>query len=129
MGSRFLQSQPGLLIGQIASLVPQAVKSASRFVRHALAAIPSLVSRFMAVARPAKKKSKGDAGSASHNEITSAFLSTTDKAEGAAEDGADFGSMFLAPPMAPSPKPAKLSRRRLRARFKARNFIKPPWMR
>jgi hypothetical protein len=109
--------------------VPQAAKSASRFVHRALAAIPSLVSRFMVVARPAKKKSKGDAGSASHSEITSAFLSTTDKAEGALEDGADFGSMFLAPPMAPSPKPAKLSRRRLRARFRARNFLKPPWMR
>lgn len=98
-------------------------------MRHALAAIPSLVSRFMAVACPAKKKSKGEAGSASHSEITSVFLSTMDKIEGEVEDGADFGSMFLAPPMAPSPKPAKLSRRRLRTRFKARNFLKPPWMR
>jgi len=124
-----LQSEPGLLIQQIASLVPQAAKSVSRFLRHTLAVIPSLVSRFMAVAARPAKKGKGGAGSASHTEITSAFFSTSRSGADGADDGADFGSMFLAPPMAPSPKPAKVSRRRLRARFKARNFLKPPWMR
>jgi hypothetical protein len=108
--------------------VPQAAKSVSRFVRAtALALVPSLVSRFMAVARRAKK-AKGGAGSASHTEITSSFFTTSGSAsEGGAE--ADFGSMFLAPPLAPRPKPPRATRRRLRARFRARHFLKPPWMR
>jgi hypothetical protein len=110
--------------------VPEAAKSVSRFVRDAaLALIPSLVSRFMAVARPAKK-SKGGAASASDSEITSAFFSTSSSNAEGAVDGADFGSMFLAPPMAPRPTPRpRTARRRLRARFRARNFLKPPWMR
>lgn len=122
MGSRFLQSEPGLLLGQIASLVPEAAKLASRFVRNAAL---SLLSRFMAVARPAKKKSIGDAGSASSTEITSSFFATSGKAA----ESADFGSMFLAPPLAPRPTPRpRTARQRLRAKFRARHFVKPPWM-
>lgn len=56
------------------------------------------------------------------------FTTSGSNAEGAV-DGADFGSMFLAPPLAPRPKPPRVTRRRLRARFRARHFLKPPWMR
>lgn len=112
-----------------AGYVPQAAKSVSRFVRAAaLALVPSLVSRFMAVARRTKK-SNGGADSASHTEITSRFLSTSGSASEGAANGADFGSMFLALPLAPRPKPPRTVRRRLRSRFRARHFLKPPWMR
>jgi len=94
----------------------------------ALALAPSLVSRFMAVARRTEK-TKGGAGSASHTEITSSFFSTSDSTSEGVGDGADFGSMFLAPPLAPRPKPPRAVRRRLRSRFRARHFLKPPWMR
>jgi hypothetical protein len=109
--------------------VPQAAKSVSRFVRNtALALVPNLVSRFMAVARRAKK-TKGGAGSTSHSEITSSFFSTSGSTSEGMADGADFGSMFLAPPLAPRPKPPRAVRRRLRSRFRARHFLKPPWIR
>jgi len=109
--------------------VPEAAKSVSRFVRGtALTIVPSLVSRFMAVARRAKK-AKGGAGSASHTEITSSFFSTSGSTSEGVADGADFGSMFLAPPLAPRPKPPRGVRGRLRSRFRARQFLKPPWLR
>jgi hypothetical protein len=108
--------------------VPKAAKSVSRFVRDAAALIPSLVSRFMAVARP-KTKTDGKAGAASGNQITSAFFSTSGSKSGGEVEGADFGSMFLASPLAPRPQPPRTTRRRLRARFRARHFMKPPWMR
>ncbi|MCC6478289.1 MAG: hypothetical protein IT552_03675 [Sphingomonadaceae bacterium] len=124
-----MQSEPGLLIKQIASLVPQAAKSVSRFVRDMAAAIlPSLVSRFMAVARR-RRKADDDKGSASHSEANSKFFAASSTAKGDGVDGADFGSMFLAPPMTPRPSPRPRSARRLRARFRARHFLKPPWMR
>jgi hypothetical protein len=124
-----LQSEPGLLIKQIASFVPQAAKSVSRFVRGmAVAILPSLVSRFMAVACR-RKKTDDDKGSASHSEPTSKFFAGSSKVTSDAVDGADFGSMFLAPPMAPRLSPRPRSARRLRARFRARHFMKPPWMR
>lgn len=114
---------------QIASLVPQAAKSVSRFARSMAAAIlPSLVSQFMAVARP-RKKTEDDKGSASHSEATSKFFAGSSTTGGDAVDGADLGSMFLAPPMAPRPNPRPRSARKLRARFRARHFMKPPWMR
>ena len=129
MGSRFLQSEPGLLIQQIASLVPQAAKSVSRFARSMAAAIlPSLVSRFMAVARR-RKKTEDDKGSASHSEATSKFFAGSSTSASDAVGGADFGSMFLAPPMAPRPSPRPRTARRLRARFRARHFLRPPWLR
>lgn len=129
MGSRFLQSEPGLLLGQIASLVPKAAESVSRFARGMAAAIlPSLVSRFMAVARRGKKNDDGK-GSASHSEANSKFFAGSSTAKGDGVDGADFGWMFLAPPMAPRPSPRPRSARRLRARFRARQFLRPPWMR
>ena len=109
--------------------MPQAAKSVSRFVRGtALALVPTLVFRFMAVARRAKK-AKGGTGSASHTEITSSFFSTSGSTSEGGAEGADFGSMFLAPPLAPRPKPPRAVRRRLRSRFRARQFLKPPWMR
>lgn len=124
-----MQSEPGLLLKQIASLVPQAAKSVSRFARSMAAAIlPSLVSRFMAVARRGKKDDE-EKGSASHSEATSKFFAGSSTKGGDAVDGADLGSMFLAPPMAPRPSPRPRSARRLRARFRARHFMKPPWMR
>lgn len=129
MGSRFLQSEPGLLIQQIASLVPQAAKSVSRFVRGmAVAILPSLASRFMAVARSCKK-ADDETGSASHSEATSKFVARSNTEASDAVDGADFGSMFLAPPMAPRPGTRPRSIRRLRTRFRARHFLRPPWMR
>jgi hypothetical protein len=94
----------------------------------AAAILPSLVSRFMAVARPDKKADEGK-GSVSHSEATSKFFTTSGTTTSDAADGADFGSMFLAPPMAPRPTPRPRSMRRLRARFRARHFMKPPWMR
>jgi hypothetical protein len=46
-----LQSEPSLLLKQIASLVPKAATAVSRFAQGMAAALlPSLVSRFMAVA-------------------------------------------------------------------------------
>ncbi|HQS97643.1 MAG TPA: hypothetical protein PK823_14240 [Novosphingobium sp.] len=45
-----MRSQPGLLLGQIASLVPHAATAVSRFISTVARGIPSLLSRFMAVA-------------------------------------------------------------------------------
>jgi hypothetical protein len=124
-----LQSEPGLLLKQIASLVPKATAAVSRFaLGMATVLLPSLVSRFMEVARPAKK-SDDDKGSASHSEATSRFFGGTASSTGDAVDGADLGSMFLAPPLAPRPNPRPRSARRLRALFRTRNFLKPPWLR
>jgi hypothetical protein len=94
----------------------------------AAAILPSLVSRFMAVARR-DKKSDDDKGSTSHSEASSQFFATSGATASDAVEAADFGSMFLAPPMAPRPTPRPRSIRRLRARFRARHFMKPPWMR
>lgn len=123
-----MRSQPGLLLGQIASLVPHAATAVSRFISTVARGIPSLLSRFMAVARPAKK-TEDDKGSDSHSEAMSRFFSGASSASGDTVDGADFGSIFLAPPMTPRPSPRPRStRHRLRARFRARHFFKPPSM-
>ncbi|WP_237830338.1 hypothetical protein [Sandaracinobacteroides sayramensis] len=119
------------MLQQIASLAPKAGQAVSRFVSNvALALVPRLASRFMAVARPKQKDKGGGAASASGNEIISSFLSSSGNASDGAADLTDFGSTFLAPPMAPRPTPSpKTVRRRLRSRFRARHFLKPPWMR
>jgi len=94
----------------------------------ALAMIPRLASRFMAVARPAKK-TKGGSSKSNDGEPTSRFFSTPGSAAQGREDVDDFGSMFLAPPLAPRTPTIVRSARRLRARFRARNFLRPPWLR
>lgn len=117
------------MLQQIASLAPKAGQAVSRFVSNvALALVPRLASRFMAAARPKRKDKGGGAASASSNEITSSFFSSSGNASDGAADLAEFGSMFLAPPLAPRPKPPRTVRR-LRSRFRARQFLKPPWMR
>jgi len=124
-----LQSEPSLLLKQIASLVPKAATAVSRFAQGMAAVLlPSLVSRFMAVVRPVKK-SDDDKGSASHSEATSQFFGGTASSTGGDVDGVDLGSMFLAPPLAPRPNPRPRSARRLRALFRTRNFLRPPWLR
>lgn len=68
-GSRFLQSQPDPIMQRIASLVPQAAKTVSHCMRTTVPQrVPSLVSRFMVVSRPARK-TRGDAVSVSRAQL------------------------------------------------------------
>lgn len=125
MGSRFLQSEPGPLLKQIAIIIPLAARAVSRFMRRELLSlIPSLTSCFMAVARPTKRGEDKDAASVGDTATTSRFLSSSDeRADEAASPG--HWSKFLAP----RPKQPRPTRKRLRSRFRARHFLKPPWLR
>jgi len=93
----------------------------SRFVRDMALAAPTLVSRFMAVARRSTGKT-GDSGAASNSEAPASFFSAN-AGQGSGQGEIEVSSSFLAPPMAPRPAP-RPRRRTLRARFRSRFFAR-----
>lgn len=113
---------------QIANSLPAAFAKAARAARRiALALIPGLAVRFRAVARR-KTKSKTRRGSGSDSEATSRFFSVNQSPCPQPDEQDKFGSSFLTGLVANQASRAAI-RRRLRALFKARQFLRPPWLR
>lgn len=117
MGSRFLQSEPGLLLHQIASFTSNAV---SRFVRDAVTFAPKLCAMFGSVAGRARGPLSTGKSTGRDAPTNPQPVSTTQTDQ----DGAAISSAFLAPPLAPQPAPKARPRRTLRARFRSRFFAR-----